>query len=382
MEFILIFIMGAVVGGILVWILKSGPNIDALKENLARYQDDNKKLLVENARLSALNHELPKVLELLGGRVLESTADRQTKKIDDVLRPFKDQMEKIEKSAVANKASLDEQVKNLMTTSGSLQKEASDLVRALKGDKKVLGNLGELALKRVFEIAGLTQGRDYTCQEYVNDDGGRFFTDFVLNLPDDRRVVVDSKFTLNSYYDFIKETDGEKKKVFMSAFYDATKKHIDILSSKEYQNKISTATNSAKLDFVVMFMPLEHAYLDLLQYDNSIYEYAFSRHVMLATPSLLLPLVRTIDNLWKIEKQNKNTEKVIGMLGGLYDKYAGFTKNFIDVESKLESAIKSYKAAEVQLSGRGGLSSRFDQLCDLGGIQTNKKLAIESGGDE
>jgi DNA recombination protein RmuC len=224
----------------------------------------------------------------------------------------------------------------------------------------------------------LAEGRDYTCQECVNDDGARFFTDFVIILPDDRRIVIDSKFTLNSYADFVIETDDAKKKDFMRQFSDATKKHIDTLSGKEYQNKVAADAGGNKLDFVVMFMPLEHAYLDLLAFEPKIYDYAFSRHVMIATPSLLLPLVRTIDNLWKIEKQNKNVEKVVASLQGLYDKYAGFTKNFIDVRGKLDGALKSYENAETQLSGRGGLSSRFNQLAELGGIQTTKELAIES----
>ena len=381
----LIALASLVIGFLIGWLVKPKTDTSVLKENLEKFQKDNVRLLTENARLATLNGELPKHLELLGARALENAGEKQQKKLDDFMRPFREQMEKIEKSAVENKASFEQQIKGLMTTSGTLQKEASELSRALRGDKKLLGNFGELQLKRILEIAGLAEGRDYTCQECIADDGARFFTDFVIILPDDRRVVVDSKFTLNSYADFINEADDAKKKDFMKQFSDATKKHIDSLSSKEYQNKVAANAGGNKLDFVVMFMPLEHAYLDLLRYDSKIYDYAFSRHVMMATPSLLLPLVRTIDNLWKIEKQNKNVDKVIAALQGLYDKYAGFTKNFIDVESKIDGAMKSYKAAETQLSGRGGLSSRFNQLADLGGIQTTKELAIigeEDDGNE
>ncbi|MDR2269083.1 MAG: DNA recombination protein RmuC [Rickettsiales bacterium] len=380
MEFVAI---GAfVVGFMLGWLLKPRSDAAALKENLDKYQKENIRLVAENARLSALNGELPKYIELLSGRVLEDNGERQAKKLDDFMRPFKEQMEKIEKSATENKASFEQQIKNLMTTSGSLQKEASDLTRALRGDKKILGNFGELQLKRILEIAGLVEGRDYACQECVADDGGRFFTDFVIILPDDRRIVVDSKFTLNSYADFVNETDEAKKKDFLRQFLDATKKHIDSLSSKEYQNKVASSVGGNKLDFVVMFMPLEHAYMDLLQFEPKLYDYAFSRHVMLATPSLLLPLVRTINNLWKIEKQNKNVEKVIASLQGLYDKYAGFLGNFVDVKTRLDSAMKSYDNAEKQLSGRGGLSSRFNRMAELGGIQTTKELAIQGDDDE
>jgi DNA recombination protein RmuC len=368
-----------IVGFALGWLLRPRPDARALKDNLDRVNKENISLIRANAELNALNKKLPETLELLSGRALEFTGEKQVKKIGDLMRPFKEQMEKIEKSATENKASFEQQIKNLLSTSGTLQKEASDLTRALRGDKKILGNFGELQLKRILEIAGLAEGRDFACQECVSDDGARFFTDFVIILPDDRRIVVDSKFTLNSYADYAGEQDAEKKTEFMRQFAAATKRHVDSLASKEYQNKIK---GDNKLDFVVMFMPLEHAYLDLLQFEPKMYDYAFSRHVMMATPSLLLPLVRTIGNLWKIEKQNKNTEKVIGMLSGLYEKYAGFTKDFVGVEGKLEDAMKSYKSAEVKLSGRGGLSSRFNQLAELGGIQTTKELAIEGEADE
>jgi DNA recombination protein RmuC len=370
--------LGLFVGFALAWLVKPRPDISALKENLARQQDEAKKLLIENARLQTLNQKLPEMLELMSARALEQTGERQQKKLDDFMRPFREQMEKIEKSATENRASFEVQMKNLASMSGSLQKEAADLTRALRGDKKLLGNFGELQLKRILEITGLAEGRDYVCQECAEDEGGRFFADFVILLPDDRRIVIDSKFTLNSYADYVAETDGARRQALMRQFADATKRHIDALSSKEYQNKFGTN----RLDFVVMFMPLEHAYLDLLAFDPKIYDYAFSRHVMMATPSLLLPLVRTIDNLWKIEKQNKNTEKVIGLLQGLYDKYAGFTKNFVDVESKIEGALKSYRAAETQLSGRGGLSGKFNALAELGGIQTAKELAIGAEEEE
>lgn len=368
-----------IAGFALGWLLKPKGDVHALKENLDRVNRENINLIRANAELGALNKRLPEAIELLSNRALESTGEKQAKKIDELMRPFREQMEKIEKSATENKASFEQQIKSLLATSGTLQKEASDLTRALRGDKKILGNFGELQLKRILEIAGLAEGRDYTCQEYSADEDGRFFADFVIILPDDRRIVVDSKFTLNSYADYVREDDEEKKSEHMRQFAAATKKHIESLSSKEYQNKIK---GDNRLDFVVMFMPLEHAYLDLLQFEPKICDYAFSRHVMLATPSLLLPLVRTIGNLWKIEKQNKNTEKVIGMLSGLYEKYAGFTKDFVGVEGKLEDALKSYKNAEVKLSGRGGLSSRFNQLAELGGIQTAKELAIEGEADE
>jgi DNA recombination protein RmuC len=267
-----------------------------------------------------------------------------------------------------------------MNVSGALSKEASDLARALKGDKKILGNFGELQLKRILEITGLSEGRDYTCQEYFNEDGARFFTDFVIILPDERKIVIDSKFTLNSYVDFAGAADGAGKAAFMRQFLDATKKHIDTLASKDYQGKVA-AGSGHRLDFAVMFMPIEQAYLDLLAHDPKIYDYAFSRHVMIATPSLLLPLVRTIDNLWKIEKQNKNVEKVVASLQGLYEKYAGFTKSFADVKAKIEGAARSLDAAETQLAGRGGLSGRFLNLAELGGISTNKELAIGGGAE-
>jgi len=183
---------------------------------------------------------------------------------------------------------------------------------------------------------------------------------------------------LESYLKYINAEDEIEKKKYIKEFVAATKKHIDTLGDKEYQNKLK----DSQLDYVFMFMPLEHSYLAALEEDPALYQYSFKNNVALATPSLLFPMMRTIDTILKIDKRDKNIEEVIEMINSLYDKYVGFTENFEDIGKKLAGVQKSYEVAQGQLaSGKGNMSGWFEKIQKKSGIKSNKKIAIGFEGD-
>jgi len=296
--------------------------------------------------------------------------------MDKLKAEFDNKVKALIKDSAESKTSFAEQMKSMMAQSGALQKEAADLANALK-HKKQQGNWGEFQLERIFEILGFEEGREYDKEVFAKSEGGNVRPDYVLNLPNNRRVIIDSKLSLESYVKYANAEDEAEKKKYIKEFVAATKKHIDKLGSKEYQSKLK----DSQLDYVFMFMPLEHSYLMALEEEPELYQYSFKNNVALATPSLLFPTMRTIDTILKLDKRDKNIEEVIDMVNKLYDKYVGFTESFGDIGDKLDKAQKSYESARGQLSsGKGNMSGWLDKIRGKSGIQSNKKIAIEFDG--
>jgi len=367
-----------------------------LKPKAAGNQDEIRRLVAEKAAAEAkfkmLNDgALIEKFKNISAELLElqkkSVAEEQSKTV----RPVAEQIEKMKegfdrqiqemlKNSTENKTSFSEQMKLMLEQSNALQKEAADLANALK-HKKQQGNWGEFQLEKIFEILGFKEGREYDKEVFSRVDGVAVRPDYVLNLPNNRRVVIDSKLSLESYIKYANAEDEIEKKKHIKEFVAATKKHIDILGGKEYQNKLK----DSQLDYVFMFMPLEHSYLAALEEEPELYQYSFKNNVALATPSLLFPMMRTVDAILKIDRRDKNIEEVIDMINKLYEKYIGFTENFSDVGAKLTAANKSYGDALKQLSeGSGNMSGWFDKIKKKSGIPSNKQSAItfDGAGDE
>jgi DNA recombination protein RmuC len=394
----LLILIAPIVGVIVGFVIgkKSTPTGDAQK--LSRLENENKILGQKNAVLENENRQMTEKLtaqfENISRRLLatqtEETTKLQKENLNIVISPFCEQMDKLKKdfedritlmnkNTTESKTSLEEQLKSLRDASGALQNQAVALTDALLGKKKAIGNLGEMQLERILEMNGLTEGIGYTKQEYFQDDAHRRFTDYVLKLPDDRDVVVDVKMSLNAnFLDYYNADENTNKEAALTEFIKNTKSRIDELSGKEYQNLMK----GRSLDYVFMFIPLEQAYLDALQKDPKLYDYAFSRNIAIATPSLILPMIRTIKNLWNVERQNKNIEKTVENVRKLYDKYVSFTENFAKVGRSLNTANESYTDALKQLSsGAGNMSVCFERIKTDSGIQTSKNIAIEFDGE-
>lgn len=343
-----------------------------------RYEILLQRAAALEAENRSINSKMADQFKLISADLLEhqkkSVAEAQQEKLCVVLDPLQKQIKDVLEKTAENKISFAENMKAMIQQSGALQKEAADLANALK-HKKQQGNWGEFQLERIFEILGFVEGREYSKEEFARGDDGRGVRpDYVLNLPNNRRVIIDSKLSLESYMKYANATDEAEKKKFIREFVAATKKHIDTLGSKEYQNKLK----DSQLDYVFMFMPLEHSYLAALEEEPDLYQYSFKNNVALATPSLLFPMMRTIDTMLKIDRRDKNIEEVVEMVRKLFDKYVLFTESLSDVGKKLESAQGSYNEAVKRIStGDGNMSGWINKIKDKSGIQSNKKIALD-----
>ncbi|MDR1826416.1 MAG: DNA recombination protein RmuC [Rickettsiales bacterium] len=377
------FFIGFVCGAVIAWILKPGRG----------NQVEINRLIAERAEAEAkfkmLNDGgLIDRFKAISAELLESQKKSVAEEQAKTVRPVAEQMERLKenfdrqikeilKDSVDNKRSFSDNMKLMIEQSRALQKEAFELTNALK-NKKQQGNWGEFQLERIFEILGFEEGREYDKEVFSRSDSGAVRPDYVLNLPGGRRVIIDSKLSLESFVRYANAENDIDRKKYIKEFVAATKNHIDELSAKDYQSKLK----DSQLDYVFMFMPLEHGYLAAMEEDPGLLQYAFKNNVALATPSLLFPMMRTVDTLLKIDRRDKNVEEVVDMVNKLYEKYVGFTESFLDVEDKLNSASKSYAEAKNRLSaGSGNMSGWIDKIKKKSGIASNKKIAIPFDSD-
>lgn len=303
--------------------------------------------------------------------------ETQKNTLNLLLKPFAEQISEFKKKMETShddSIKFDEQIKNLFELNKSLNKEAENLANALKGNKKIQGNWGEFQLERVLEISGLQKGINYITQETFRDEDNKMLRpDVIVKLPDDRQVIIDSKVSLNDYVAFVNAEDEVKRHDALKKHIACIKKHIDELSSKEYQKLLKDQA----LDYVMIFIPIEGAYVEAAQADLSLYDYAMSKNIAITTPSSLLPLLRTIENLWQLDKRNKNAAELAEIGGKIYDKLAGFVEDMKQIDKSLNSAHAHYEDAMTKLSGRGGAVSFAFQLKEKG-AKASKNIALEN----
>lgn len=376
--------------------------INELKERCSNFAAENSQLLAENTKLKSDNENQTKYMaERLAD--LEKSKDEMTERFKNVsneviqsqqrrfneeqknvlglvLEPFKQQIadfktkvESAHEDSLKNKSSFDEQLKNLLNLNQTLSKDAEDLSAALKGNKKIQGNWGEFQLERILEISGLQKGINYVTQEtFRNDDNRMLRPDVIIKLPNDRNVIVDSKVSLNDYVNYVNCDDENMRQVYLQRHIQCVKKHIDELAGKDYQKLIK----NNMLDYVVIFIPVESAYVEAVRADNSLYDYAYKKNIAITTPSSLLPILRTIENLWQIESQNRNVAEIANIGGSLYDKIVGFVEDMEHIDKSIESARKNYDLAMKKLStGKGNALSLAGKLKEKG-AKVTKNLAV------
>jgi DNA recombination protein RmuC len=298
-----------------------------------------------------------------------------------LLKPFQDQMSDFKKKVetahedtLKNKSSFDEQLHQLLALNQNLSQDAKDLSAALKGNKKIQGNWGEFQLERVLEISGLQKGLNYVTQEtFKNEENQMLRPDVIVQLPNERSVIIDSKVSLNDYMNYVNCDNDAQREEFLKKHIQCIKNHIDELSSKEYQKLLKNSS----LDYVVIFIPIESAYVEAVRFDNGLYDYAYKKNIAVTTPSSLLPILRTIENLWKIENQNKNVAEIASIGGSLYDKIAGFAEDMQRIDKSLEAARKNYDQAIGKLTtGKGNALSLAARLKEKG-AKASKLLGID-----
>lgn len=412
---VLSFLLCLCGGALIVFIVKNSNKKVLLNEQLKKIKELNNcvngldeyknQLLTENARLktaqlSTEHFMREKLAEIeknrqemtlqfrdISNEIIKNQAqqinDRQRSSLELMLKPFqeqlrnfKDEVSKASSENTKNKISFDEQFKTLVDMNTSLSKDAQNLTDALRGNKKMQGNWGEIELNRLLEISGLQQNIDYFPQEnFKSEETNRNLRpDVIVRLPGKRSVIIDSKVSLNDYVQYVGTDTEPEKTIALQKHVQCLKNHVDELSGKEYQKLLKDES----LDYVVIFIPVESAFVDAIKQDSTLYDYAYKKNIALTTPSSLLPILRTVENLWRIENQNKYVQKIAEVGGALYDKLASFTEDMQKIDSTLTSARQTYDKAIARLStGKGNAVSLALRLKEYG-AKANKQIVLKA----
>lgn len=351
---------------------------DFLNTELTRKNADFKNLQQQNLKrdeeLAQQQEQLRKDFELLANKILEEKSNKFTEQnkenIKQILNPlqekiqvFEKKVEDSQKESISMHSALKEQLLGLKDLNQQMTKEATNLTKALKGDSKMQGNWGELVLERVLEKSGLEKDREYFVQQsFTLEDGSRVMPDVVLHLPDNKKMIIDSKVSITDYNRYINAED-ENKVMYLKAHLNSIKKHVEQLSAKNYQDLYDIESP----DFVLMFIPIEPAFAVAINEDNTLYNKAFEKNIVIVTPSTLLATLRTIDTMWNNEKQQRNAIEIARQAGALYDKFEGLVKDLTGVGKKIDAAKSDYSAAMNKLvEGRGNLVTSVEKLKKMG----------------
>ncbi len=349
-------------------------------------QNDKNQLIGLKSQLSAQNENLQKLLDSqkeeitkmqevaktefqnLANKILEEKTlkftEQNQQNLKNILNPlqekitdFEKKVENTHKESIDYHAALRQQIIGLKDLNVQMSKETVNLTKALKGDSKIQGNWGELVLERVLEKSGLEKGREYEIQKsFVTEEGNRVQPDVVINLPDGKKMIVDSKVSLTAYEKYINEDEEEQKSAFLKEHVNSLKRHIEQLGNKNYQHLYEMESP----DFVLLFIPIEPAFAIALNEDTQLYNKAFEKNIVIVTPSTLLATLRTIDSMWTNQKQQDNAIEIARQAGALYDKFEGFVTDLVKIGKKMDEAKSEYEGAMNKLvDGKGNLITAF-----------------------
>ena len=348
----------------------------------AEYKALEEKLLEHRKEFEDLRARFTVEFKNLANEILEEKSKKFTEQnklnLNDILKPlgekikdFEKKVEEVYDKESQQRYSLKEEVKRLAELNQQVSKEASNLTKALKGDSKSQGIWGEIILESILEKSGLVKDREYFIQEsFKGENEKRQQPDVILNYPGNRSIVIDSKVSLTAYERYVSAEDDKMRESAMKEHLLSVRKHIQELSLKNYQDLYQL--NS--LDFVMMFLPVEPAYLLAIQADSEMWQYAYDKRILLISPTNLIAALKLVVSLWRQEYQNKNAIEIARRSGELYDKFVGFMEDLTDVGNKLQQTQKSYDASMNKLSlGRGSLVKRAQDLKELG-IKTRKDI--------
>ncbi len=336
----------------------------------ARAAEAERKEYFERTRADLSNY-----FETTASKILEDKSKRFTdhnrSNIEQLLQPLREklgdfgkQVDTLQKESVEGRGELRGHIETLRGLNEKLSADAGNLVKALKNSSKQQGDWGEVILIDMLTSAGLRAGSEFRMQEsFANEEGRHVRPDIILNLPDDKHLVIDSKVSLTAYADYCACEDEAARKPMLDRHARSLRGHVDGLNKKKYEQLHQLRS----LDFVVMFVPIEPAYLLALAHDPGLWQRAWEKDVLLVSPGTLFPVIRTIAHMWQQERQTRNVEEIVRQGGALYDKVALFAAGFEDVGKKIGAAQTSYDKAYSQLaSGKGNVLSRVDKLRGLG----------------
>ncbi|RPJ67323.1 DNA recombination protein RmuC [Alteromonas sediminis] len=360
---------------------------EADKASFAQQAQANDEKL---ALMHATEKRLAEQFENLANRIFEQKSESFTKLnrtgMDALIGPLKEQLEafkrQINDQSVREgqeRASLKTEILSLKALNQRITEEAAALTMALKGDNKKQGNWGEVVLERILSESGLREGHEFNTQVSVtSDEGKQQQPDVVVHLPNDKDVVIDSKVSLSAYERYFNSDDEDERAVYLKEHVASLKNHIKGLSKKDYQSLPGLKT----LDYVLMFVPVEPAFLLAIDNDPDLVGFALSQNIMLVSPTNLLVALRTINNIWQYEYQNQNAQKIATHGAKLYDKFTGFIADMEKLGKTIDTTQKHFDSAFNKLSqGRGNIVRQIEQFRELG-VQPNKRLPNELVSDE
>jgi DNA recombination protein RmuC len=310
-------------------------------------------------------------------------------KIEQILSPLKQKMDifqanlqEVSKAGTAERLTLKCKIDMMADCSKVLAEETHRLTRTLKGDVKKQGTWGELILQKVLEASGLRENVEYTLQGtglgLSSEEGRRMQPDVIINLPDSKRVIIDSKMSYMHYDDYLNRTSDEDKAESLKKLTLSLKEHVKELSEKNYH----CAKNLENPNFVLLFVPIEAIFSLVIEKEPSLFEEAWKKSIIIVSPTNILAILRTIESIWKTERQNKNTQKIAEDAAALYDKFVDFLKDLESTQKYMQNAGESFDKAMLKLSsGRGNLIKKTEDLRKLG-LKTKKQIPADYLEDE
>lgn len=347
-----------------------------LNEKERQHTSEKIRMLEENK--TQLKQEFENLANKIFHEKQKHFADQSKQGLDTLLSPLKEQLngfrQKIDDVYVneaKERASLKAQIDTLYTLNKRITDEASNLTRALKGDKKLQGNWGEIQVEMILERSGLKKGREFEREPNFKDDEAKNKRpDFIIHLPENKHIIIDSKVSLIDYTRYIESETDEAKAESMKAYVQCIRNHIKGLSEKGYPKL--NGMNSP--DFVFMFLPIEPAFIAAFEYDQSLFNDAFDSRIVVVTPTTLLATLRTVASLWSIERQNQSARKLADQAGKVYDKLRVFIEKMDKLGVQLNTAnITYHEAWDTLKEGRGNLVSQAQRFLDLG-VRVKKEL--------
>lgn len=365
----------------------------ALRERLTRQetllqeernQSQEKVVLLQQAR-EQMNLEFRNLANEILEQKGKSFGETSRQHIQDILKPLGEKIISFEKKVedtygkeAQQRFALEKEIKSLLELNARISVDAVNLTRALKGESKTQGIWGEVILERVLEKSGLQKGREYETQVSLKDDSGRLRQpDVVVHLPEGKDVIIDSKVSLTAYEGYFSAADDESRSALLKQHIQSIRTHIKGLSGKNYQN----LGNVRSLDYVLLFLPVEAAFTLAIQEDERLFTEAFEQNIILVGPSTLLATLRTIQNIWRYEYQNKNAIEIATQAGKLYDKFFAFTQDLDKIGERLTQTQQAFDAAHNKLaSGRGNVIGQVEKLKKLG-ARASKQLSAQAADD-
>lgn len=396
MELVFLCVTAVVCIVLVVLVAIKDKAVRALRNELEEARIENARLKEKIGNVEAFNNsvreETKAQFKSLAADIFSSQSEKfkeaNETRLSEILNPLKEDIKDFKRrvddtymNSSKERTLLGVQMKRLMELNMSIGKEARDLTEALSGNTKVQGDWGEMVLETILVKSGLVEGENYFVQRTKNDDGtqiknddnGRLRPDVVVALPDKKCIVIDSKVSLTAYVNYINADNDDDRQRFGKAHLLSVRSHLKELETKRYQDFVGVG-NDDRIDYVLMFIPNEHAYMAAMTLDNNLWMEAYEKRVVIISPAHVISTLRLIAQLWTRDKQTKNALKIAEEGGKLYDKFVGFVNDMQTVEQSLGKASEAYASAMSKLhTGRGCIVSKVENLKKLG-AKTSKTL--------